>query len=143
MGLAQIENPNIAFNSAGQDNLITPARLEVVAISGGAVVIGTAVAFTINTAGQLVATAAGVAQIAQAGGFALDSASAAGQPLRVSCVGLTQVAGGASVAAGAAFAIGANGLTAAASATIGSNWGIAIQAQSAGGALYWAWVGKM
>lgn len=141
MGIAQIDNPNIAFSSASQDNVATVGNHVLTLVAAGTIAVGQIVYFT-NVSNVFKATAAAAAQTANAGGVALTAATA-GQLVLVCIHGIAQVQGGATVAAGAAFSAGASGQSAAASATIGSNFGIAIDAQSSGGALYYAFIGKL
>lgn len=143
MGIQQIYNPAVAFSSAGQDNVFTSTQHTIEAVAAGVINTNTAVYLTYSSAtGILSATAATAAQIATCGGFAL-AAGVTNQVIPVCVLGIAQVAGGATVAAGAVFSIGASGWTAAASTVIGSNWGIAIEAQVPGGLLYNAYIARM
>lgn len=144
MPTPQVGNPALAFQSAGQDNLPEAGKLTTYMVAGGTVKANSAVYFTYNTStGILNATAATAANVASPGGFSLSAASTVGQIIEVCLDGIFQVAGGATLAAGAVFSIGASGWTAAASTVIGSNWGITLQPQVPGGGLYWAQLARM
>jgi len=129
MGLAQIENPALAFDSANQDNYSIQSSVVFTMIAGAAITKYTIVAITYSpSTGEFSCVTAGTGTTGDFTGIAIDAATVAGQLIRVVIYGVAQVEGGATISAGAVFSAGASGKAAAASTTIGANVGIIMQA---------------
>lgn len=143
MGIAQIENPGLAFNSAGQDNTPVLSDQVMTLLATATITKGQICAITYSSStGEYSVAPAAVSTTADFTGVAADAAIS-GQTLRVVVHGVALVLSGASIAAGAVFSCGAGGKAAAASATIGSNSGIMMEAASSGSTLFHCFVGKM
>lgn len=145
MPVPQIVNSALAFNSAGQDNAeLVQAHIQYVVTAGTINTVGEAVYFGYNAStGILNCTGATSANAASAGGFAQATATTVGVVIPVATEGLCQVLGGSAISVGQVFSVSASGWTWPASTVIGSNWGVAIQNQVAGGSPYWAQITRM
>lgn len=141
MGVAQIENPALAFDSAGQDVNAVVSSLILTLPCSAAVTQFTIVAITysISTSEYSVATATAGAGFQ---GIALDTTTVAGQLTRVVIYGTAQVVTAGSLTAGVVFSATTGGQATTASATIGSNIGI-ILTTSSGSQTVHCFVGKM
>lgn len=146
MGIAQIENPGNppAFGAGGTDLTQVFSQTCITVPCSAAVTANTLVVLNTNAStGITTCVTAVVASTAGPGGVALNSTTAAGQLVVVCIYGPCLLNTSATTfATHVCFSAGASGLPAAASATIGSNWGIWQQATSASTPAY-AFIGKM
>lgn len=132
MGVPQIENPALAFSSAGQDNTPVVSNLVMTLPVGTTVLINQIVVMSYSsTTGEYTIAPAAAATASQAIGVT-TSAGAVGALVEVVISGPTAVTSGASLATGAVVGVGATGALAAASATLGSNIGVLLASVATG-----------
>ena len=143
MGIAQIENPQTAFSSAGQDNVAVVSRVVLTLPVGTTVLTQQLVALSYSATTGQYTIAPATASATNIIGATLE-AGATGALVRVVTLGPAQVLSGATLATGAVVAGGATGALAAGSATaagIGTNIGFMI-ASVATAAVGQVWIGK-
>jgi len=142
-GVIDLENSLLAFQSAGQNGPPSlPSQYVVSLPVTAAVALGQIVAVSYSATSGLFTCAPAGAGAAGTIGVAL-----AGQPLigglcPIVVYGPALVTASAALGAGTIFSSGAAGTAAAASATIGANAGILVQASSGAGQLVACWVCK-
>lgn len=131
-GATQLENPLIAFSSAGQDNYALPADYYVSLPCSAPVTQYQLVAVSYSaTTGLYTVAPAAVATAGSTLGVAQAPATT-GQLVQVCTFGPTLVLCGVTGAAGVQASAGAGGVIVAASATVGSNIGFTLAATTSG-----------